>query len=202
MDSSDALWLSSVLGKFTKPLPESCTHELAQYLRRNPDYWHEIDPKRLEKLVAEVFRANYSDAEVFHVGQPHDRGVDVLFVDSKGERYLVQVKRRETPSRTEGFSTLQSILGAMALDGARHGIVVSTADAFSYYARKGRQDAEKQGFTVEFLDKGKLNRMIEPLLPFTPWEDIFRHPELAWVDQEVRTHFRGHNCDGQLPLMS
>ena len=157
-----------------------------------------MEPGRLEILVADVFKANYHDAEAIHVGKPYDQGIDVIFIESNGTRWLVQVKRRERPTPSEGFSTLQSILGTLALDGARNGIVVSTADTFSFHARKGQQRAEQQGFVVQFMDKGILNRMIAPLLPPTPWKEIFGCQELVQVAKDVQRHFWGPECDGQL----
>lgn len=198
MDSHEAVLLSAIAARFTHEFPECCSNELAQYLRRNPAYWHKITPKQLEKLVTEVFKANYDDAEAIHVGRPFDRGIDVVFIESSGTRWLIQVKRRERPVPSEGFATLQSILGALALDGARHGIVVSTADSFSFHARRGRQLAEQQGFLVDFVDKGVLNRMITPLLPRIPWRDIFARPELSRVDKDVQQRFWGPECDGQM----
>ncbi len=161
-----------------------------------------MNPKRLEKLVADVFRANYHHAEAIHVGKPFDQGVDVIFIESNGTRWLVQVKRREQPARPEGFATLQSILGAMALDGSRHGIVVSTADSFSYYAHRARRHAEQQGFVVQFIDKGVLNRMVTPLLPQTPWREIFSRPELSQVAEDVQQHFWRPGDDDQLVFES
>ena len=198
MDAQEAVLVSAVVARFNKDFPDGCSHELAQYLRRNPAYWHELNPKRLEKLVSDVFKANYDDAEAIHVGKPFDRGIDVVFIESSGIRWLIQVKRRERPVPSEGFATLQSILGALALDGARHGIVVSTADSFSFQARRGQQLARQQGFVVEFVDKALLNRMVAPLLPQTPWKEIFRCSELSRVARDVQRHFWGPECDGQM----
>ena len=198
MDSQDAFLLSSVAARFAPTLPEGCSHELAQYLRRCPEHWHAMRPKDLELLVADIFRANYHDGEVFHVGKPQDRGVDVVFIEANNTKWLVQVKRRENPRRAESFGTLQSILGAMALDGSRHGIVVSTADSFSYYAKRAAEDALQQGFKVKLVDKGKLNRMVTPLLPVAPWEEIFKVPDLNFVAKDVQRHFWGPACDRQV----
>jgi hypothetical protein len=200
MDPQTAFLLSSIAARFAKDFPNGCSQELAQYLRQHPSFWHEMKPAQLEKLVADIFKANYHGAEAIHVGKPYDQGVDVIFIESNGTRWLIQVKRRERPTPSVGFSTLQSILGALALDGARNGIIVSTADAFSFYARKGRQCAEQEGFIVQFVDKGKLNRMIAPLLPHTPWNEIFGCEELSNIAKDVQRHFWGPECDGQLPL--
>lgn len=198
MDSSNGVVVSSVSAKFADQLPVECHSELAQQLRRSPDSWHGLSPSTMEHLVASIFRANYSHCEVIHVGRPGDCGVDVIFVDSSHTRWLIQVKRRAKPRKAESFSTLQNILGTLALHGERHGIVASCADYFSHQARRERERARRKGFVVEFLDKGILDRMIGALLPVEPWRDLFIHPMLSYLDPEVRTHFVGDPA--QLPL--
>lgn len=180
---------SSVALKFENELPTGCAKELAQFIRRNPDFLNRINPKLFEKFVADVFRANHREAEVVHVGKPFDKGIDVIYIDDNSQEWLIQVKRREHSNRAEGFSTLQSMLGTLALEGKRHGIIVTTADYFSYHAEKATKQAEQQGYTVELIDKGKLNRMISPLLPDTPWSSLFEHPLFNDVDDDIRDYF-------------
>lgn len=51
---------------------------------------------------------------------------------------------------------------------------------------------------VELYDKGVLDRMISPLLPEIPWAEIFGHPSLTHISDDVRRHFWGPEFDGQL----
>ena len=159
----------SKLREFNTDLPEGCSKELALYLRQHPQFFHSCHPKRFEKFVADVYRANYTNAEVLHVGRPHDGGIDVLLIDAGGEQWLIQVKRRESPNRSEGVSTIRDILGAMVLEGVRRGIVVSTAKQFSTNAQQAMAKAKKRGMTVQLVDKGILNKMLDPILPDRPW---------------------------------
>ena len=39
------------------------------HIRQDPYRLHFVNPKRFEKFVADVFRANYTNAEVVHVGK-------------------------------------------------------------------------------------------------------------------------------------
>ena len=193
MDPQSDVILSSVAAKFEPKLPQGCSQEIAQFLRRNPHFLHSIDPIRFEKFVADVFRANHRGAEVFHVGGPGDMGVDVLFIDAAGIRWLIQVKRRENPKRSEGFATLQSILGTLSLKGERHGVIVSTTDTFSYQARKARIEAAQRGFIIDMVDKGKLDRMLGKLLPPPPWNELFTFSELSHVASDVRRFFSDYD---------
>ena len=161
----------SKLRKFNKDLPEGCNTELASYIRSHPDFLHSCDPTHFEKIVTDVFRANYTNAEVLHVGRPRDGGVDVLLIDAEKEEWLIQVKRRKSQNSTEGVSTIRNILGVMTVKDVYKGIVVSTAKRFS---RDAIQEAAKakegrSRMTVQLVDGGIFNKMLDPILPDRPW---------------------------------
>jgi hypothetical protein len=170
----------SKLAEFETRLPQECSAEFAQHLRRNPSLWHSMAPRTLELLVAEVFKHSSRVSEVFHVGRPADGGVDVLFVDSGRAQWLVQVKRRESPSASEGVSTIRNLLGAAVLHQAIRGVVVSTADHYTYQAYRARSRAEEVGYTLDLIDRGKLNRMLNPLLPDRPWLRFIGEEHPRW----------------------
>jgi HJR/Mrr/RecB family endonuclease len=155
--------------EFAEVLPDGCASELAQWIRRKQQLWHLMSPRRLERLVADVFRANHADAEVSHVGRPADGGVDVVMVEASGNTWLIQVKRRQRPGSTEGVSTIRNLLGTMILNGARHGVVVSTADHFSTHALAAVGRARECGMIVRLVNRVMLDRLIEPLMPYDPW---------------------------------
>lgn len=200
MDPNQTILASSVAAKFSSKLPDGCSEELAQQLRRHPMFWHDVPPVRMETLVADIFRANHPHCEVIHVGAPGDRGVDVVFIDNDGTKWLIQVKRRSRPHKAEGFSTLQSILGTLTLEGERHGMIVSTADYVSHQAKREHQRARQRGYIVELVDKGVLDRMIGALLPRTPWRGLFAHPSLNHISDDVRQYFLHSGIDAQLTL--
>lgn len=172
-------WISKA--RYFNDCPEFCRSELAQAIRRNRKLWHEIEPYKLEKLVAAVFKSNYADCEVMHVGKSDDGGVDVVFIDSDKLQTLIQVKRHTHSHASEGVGTVRSLLGAMLLKGALRGIVVSTADHFTYRAYEAIGRAKEIGMAVDLIDRGKLNRMLDPLIPDKPWLPVVRQnaPELA-----------------------
>jgi hypothetical protein len=158
-------------------VPSHCQTEIAQSIRRNPMLLHSMSPKLLEQHVAAVLKANYADSEAIHVGQSHDGGVDVLFVDAGGTQSLVQVKRRTNPDASEGVVTVRNLLGVMAPRRVLKGIIVSTADHFTYEAYATVAEAKAAGYEVSLVDKGKLLRMLPPLIPKRPWRKAVR--ELA-----------------------
>jgi hypothetical protein len=154
---------------YESELPEGVPGELAAWLRRTPRGWHTMSPRRFERLVADVFRMNYNGAEVTHVGRPDDGGVDVLLVESDGRQWLIQAKRRQASNASEGVSTIRNLLGAMVLEGTGHGVVVSTADHFTYRAAEAVGRARERGMVLRLLDRKAFDRMLDPLLPERPW---------------------------------
>jgi hypothetical protein len=164
---------------FDRNAPPDCMQELAAHLRQDPNRWNTLDPKKLESIVAEIWRHNYDYADVIHVGKPADGGVDVLFVDSRNGQWLIQVKRRSNPRIGEGVGVLRNLLGAMHLHQSSLGIVVSTADHFTHHARAAASKAKSLGATLELVDRGRLDRMLEGYHPPFPW--------MRYID-ETRPH--------------
>ena len=175
----------SKLREFDINLPEECSEELALYIRRHPNFLYSCNPIRFEKFVADVFRANYTNAEVLHIGKPGDGGVDVLLIDTERKEWLIQVKRRGSPNFSEGVSTIRDILGAMVVRGVRSGIVVSTAARFSQQAILAADAAKADPYcmTVELVDEGKFNKMLDPILPDRPWLD-----PISEIDEEIASY--------------
>jgi hypothetical protein len=175
--------------EFEPDLPEGIASEIAQALRRNPGLFHSINPLAFEKFVGDVYRANFAHSEVMHVGKSHDGGVDLVFVGADAEEWLIQVKRRTKSSSTEPVDTVRNLLGTLLVQNVPRGIVVSTADHFSYWAQAEASSVHPKGYTVELVDRGKLNRMLSPLLPARPWLKALEYeaPHLReYFVQEVR----------------
>lgn len=162
------------LRSFDKGLPAGATTEIAQHMRRNPKLWHLIAPQTLERLVAEILRSSIAGATVEHVGRPDDGGVDVVLVTAAGRQWLVQVKRRSREGKSEGPEVLRSLLGVVTVKNAAGGIVVSTADHFTYRAYEFAGQAAKVGKQILLADKRLLSRLIDPLIPRVGWLHLLR----------------------------
>ena len=168
----------SKLREFGLSLPPGCADELEKYLLRSPP--SAMTPGRLEELVAAIFRYNYADCDVMHVGRPSDGGVDVLFVGADRKQWLIQVKSRESPTSSEGISTIRNLLGAMVLHQSLRGIAVSTADHFTYQAYRAVARAREVGYEVALIDRGKLVRMLDPLVQDRPWLRLLAETHPQW----------------------
>ena len=186
----------SKLREFNGGLPEGCNEELASHIRQCPDLLHSFNPTRFEKFVADVFRANYTNAEVLHIGKPRDGGIDVLLIETGSEQWLIQVKRRGSQKSSEGVSTIRELLGTIFVEGGRIGIVVSTVERFSPDAQEIVAKAKKRGVTVELVDKGIFDKMLDPILPDRPWLD-----SISQFDWELAQHLADRiPSDTQLDL--
>lgn len=151
-------------------LPEFTAAELAQALRVDDELWRCMEPTSFEKFVGDVLRANYTDCEVMHVGRSHDRGVDLVFVDAGEKQHLVQVKCHSKRVKSEGVFDVRHFLGALVQAGKLKGIFVSNAKGFTREAQIAVSDAWSNfGMMVKLCDRGKLNRMLDPLMPDQPW---------------------------------
>ena len=133
---------------------------LRNYLKSKPNLIYRVAPKSMELLVKSVF-SDFFECNVYHCGQSNDGGVDLYFVQSH-KPIFVQVKRRETPNKTEPVNTIRDFLGAMMLKEAKKGYFVSTAKKFSKEAHNAAKKAETLGL-VETYDLINYHRFFEIL---------------------------------------
>ena len=163
-------------------LPSGASSELAQALRAKKVAWTALDPRNFELFIGDVLKANYVQCEVIHLGGTCDRGRDYYLIDAeKKQQYVVQVKCHEKDG-PEGAPTIRSLLGAIVQDGRLNGIMISNAQRFTPEAHISVREAWlKSGIYVDLVDRGKLNRMLAPLMPEQPWRNYIAviHPHLA-----------------------
>lgn len=164
----------SRLRTFSPNMPEACGAELAQYLRRNPNYYSSINPTAFEKFVADVWRANYAEATVAHIGCSGDKGFDVYYVDANDQDWMIQVKRRKNLMSGERLSTLQALIGSLGLQNKQRGIIVTTANYFTPETiRNAKFNAPiNAGKLIKLVDRNVLDLMLTPMLPQEPWRTV------------------------------
>jgi len=122
---------------------------LRHYLNSKPDLLRHINPRSLERLVADVFKDFYN-CEVFHLGGPSDGGIDLLLVNGN-RQIVVQVKRRSKGKPSESVSLIREFLGAMLLQDQFRGIYVTTADSFSSESSRAISIAMNKSI-IDYID--------------------------------------------------
>lgn len=164
--------------EFEQNAPDGSLEEIAQWFRRHPKLYNSVTPKYLEHLIARIFANNGEYCEVRHVGRPDDGGVDVVLIEASGSTWLVQVKRREHPESVEPVSTIRNLLGTLLLEESTRGIVVSTADHFSYRAQQAVDRIKDRGYIVRLVDRRALDQILASRLPLAPWQQIMERLDI------------------------
>ncbi len=129
---------------------------ISRHLARNSTDLKAISPKTLELVVGSAFK-EVMDCEAIHVGGPNDHGIDLILLDGE-RRYVVQVKRRESPDSAEAVSGIREFVGAMVIAQAVRGIFVTTAPKFSQQAKEAANKAEQTSLIerIELFDSSRL----------------------------------------------
>ncbi|PXY01864.1 hypothetical protein DF185_04225 [Marinifilum breve] len=141
---------SATLRRFDVSSNEVPILSLRAYLTQQNDKVFEIHHRKMEELVASVFKDHFS-CEVKLVGKTNDGGIDLILVNSDTPT-LIQVKRRKTKNKTESVKEIRDLLGATVLKGAKNCAFVTTADHFSPKAI----DAAKRAITNNIVDTFEL----------------------------------------------
>lgn len=162
--SSRKCYACGVMEHFEVSSIQAPTEELREYLVRQSADIASIHPRKLEILVASIFKNRGFSVELTSYSK--DGGVDLfLLADSSGQPTVVQVKRNN-PARKIGVSEIDAFLGAMARHGKYHGIYVTT----STYTRGASINAAAQSrrdppVFLELWDGDRLLHALRELRP-------------------------------------
>lgn len=136
-------WYKSIynaqLKKFNIGSNEIPVETLRSYINQNPDKIYDINDKKMEQLVASVFRDHFN-CDVIEVGKSHDGGIDLIMIDSDIPT-MIQVKRRLSKNKVESVKEIRDLLGATILNESKNCMFVTTADHFSKEAVNSRDQA-------------------------------------------------------------
>lgn len=139
---------SAILKEFelaTKSIPIGI---LRDYITKHPDKIYGIHHKKMEELVASVFKDHYH-CETHVVGKTSDGGIDLILIESDNP-IIVQVKRRTKSNKVEPVNQIRELIGATLLKDSKECIFVTTADHFSDEAIQAKNDALKKSIVKRF----------------------------------------------------
>lgn len=104
--------------------------EVCKYLAQNPNHLHQMDPRRFEELVAEMFRSHGWIVEL--TARTSDGGYDIVALKEEkltGFRLLVEAKRW-SPDRPVGVGIVRSLYGLRGSQSASK-VILATSSTVS-----------------------------------------------------------------------
>jgi hypothetical protein len=117
--------------------------ELGTHLKQTFADIYALDPRRFERVIADVFRAHSYRAML--TKQSHDGGVDVFLLNERSGAIEAVVQcKRYAPDRSVGIGAVQRLVGTAVEWGARKAYLVTTSH-FTKSARKSEQRVEGTG---------------------------------------------------------
>jgi hypothetical protein len=124
-----------------------------RYLARHPSYLHQMDPRKFELLVAEIFRE--FGWEVDLTARTRDGGYDIIAVKRQWPaqfRLLIEAKRF-TPSRKVGVGIVRGLYGVKSNVVASKAILATS----SYVSKDARREfAHVIPWELDFLERDKI----------------------------------------------
>jgi len=183
---------SAVAKRFPIDLPDPPMQELRTFLRNSPTALRNLHPTAFEKLVVECFRSNWKPVEAVHVGRPADGGVDAVLVMADNQRWLIQCKCRRSKSAVEDVQVVRNLLGVLLAERELRGVVVSTADHFSYHAQRLSclPHLVEKGYEIKLIDYGILKELIQTDLSTRDAIERQRH----WVKYFTANNYYEIGC--------
>jgi restriction system protein len=123
-----------------------------QYIRRR---LQQMDPERFEYFVADVWAGLGWETRV--VGEPGDRGIDVIATAPEEQKQLIQAKRYG-PNTTVGSPEVQQYAALRLQEESVDGVTIVTTGTFSEQAEEMAPDLD-----VLLVDGSDLLGMIDKL---------------------------------------
>ncbi len=124
-----------------------------KYLARNPNYLHQMHPRKFELLVAEIFRDFGWQVEL--TSRTRDGGYDIIAVRREWPsqlRLLIEAKRF-IPSRKVGVGIVRSLYGVKSTVAASQAILATS----SFVTKDVRREfAHVIPWELDFLERDKI----------------------------------------------
>lgn len=141
----------------------SVNEELIRYLAAHPDLLHNLDPRKFEEVVAEIFRSRGFVVEL--TPRTRDGGKDLyaLRTDPFGTTLYVIECKRYASSQKVGVEIVRGLYGVTLAERATMGIIVTTS-TFSPAA-------------IDFADPLKYQLSLRDYDALREWLDEYAHPK-------------------------
>jgi hypothetical protein len=100
-------------------------------LRNHPKHLAHVNSRVFEELIADCLTSAFPTSEVIKVGGSGDRGIDIMLLNTSGEKYLVQIKRRSNIEKNESVEVVRLLNGVLFRENAAKGLVITTAKNYT-----------------------------------------------------------------------
>ena len=156
--------------KHLKPL-DICAqvNEVRNYLSLNYQYRFQMHPRKLEEVVASIFKSSGYRTELTNYS--NDGGIDVILSDRNEEIIGIQIKRHKNSIRID---QIRSFIGALVLGDITKGIFVTTS-RFQSGAYDILSAANNRGIQLNLVDAEKLY----DLLRISQISDLNLYPDFS-----------------------
>jgi hypothetical protein len=133
---------------------------LSKEMHQSQQKVYDMDPTKFEVFVGSVV-SDFLDCEVHHVGRSGDDGVDLIALVGESP-LMIQVKRRQDPTSTEGIDVVKLLFTSAFARGADRGMVITSAKQFTRPARLWSESRKivESGFKLKLVDINSLMSMI------------------------------------------
>jgi len=183
-ESSSTIFVGA-LQRFAAESADVPVEVLRTEISKHPHLVHDVDPKRMEDLVASILRGVY-DCEVEHLGYSRDGGIDLLLFITD-DPIAIQVKRRSRPDAVEGVSTIREFLGAVQLAQHDQALFVTTAKKYSRAATEAAKSAVDQNLVRAYhlMDRDKLIALLRDCGSVPAWQIGLERMRVPDTDGDV-----------------
>lgn len=101
--------------------------ELIKYLTKHPEFLYELNPRKFEELIAEIFKDMGFSVDMTPPTRDGGRDIHAIRSDALGSSlYLIECKRYAS-SRKVGVEPVRSLYGVVQSERATTGIIVTTS---------------------------------------------------------------------------
>jgi molybdopterin converting factor small subunit len=130
---------------------QAISNALIRFLRDRPEFLHQLRPRQLEELMAELYAREGFEVEL--TSETRDQGVDLYLVRRTpfGALLTVVDTKRYRPDRPVGFGVVRQMFGVVEAKRASAGVIATTS-FFSQPARKLQEEFPFRLGLQEFAD--------------------------------------------------
>lgn len=134
----------------------SVNEELIRYISKHPKFLYQLEPRKFEELVSEIFKD--MGFETIVTPQTRDGGNDIRAIRKDGLGtflYLIECKRY-APHRPVGVEVIRSLYGVSMAEQATYGIVATT----SYFSKDAKEFAKRVQYQLSLRDYSDLQKWL------------------------------------------